>query len=153
MKMSYEILLKDHLIKKQSPDLGQIKNQLRRARKDLLTAEAVIPIDLTWSFTIAYHAMIRAGRAHMFFRGYLPTAKNSHKTIMEFTRLTLGEEYRDLLLRFDRMRRKRHDFIYDSQNHTTVSEATSAIKTAKELIDKIVDQETEEKQGFWHHKM
>jgi len=102
-----------------------------------LTAEAVVTIDLTWSFAIAYHAMMRAGRALMFSQGYLPTTKSSHKTIMEFTRLSLGDEYQDLLLRFNRMRRKRHDFIYDSLNHTTVSEASSAIKTAKELIEKI----------------
>lgn len=118
---------------------------MKRARKDLLTAEAVVPIDLTWSFAIAYHAMIRAGKALMFSRGYLPAAKNSHKTIMEFTRLSLGDEYQDLLLRFNRMRRKRHDFIYDSHNHTTASEAKSAIKTAKELIDKIISLVAEER--------
>ncbi len=58
---------------------------------------------------------------------------------MEFTGLILGPEYHDLMLRFNRMRRKRHDFIYDSQNHTTVSEAESAIKTARELIDKVTN--------------
>jgi len=56
---------------------------------------------------------------------------------MEFTGSILGDKYKDRMLRFNRMRRKRHDFIYDSQNHTTLSEATSAIKTARELIDKI----------------
>jgi uncharacterized protein (UPF0332 family) len=110
---------------------------LKRARKDLSTAEAVVPIDLTWSFAIAYHAMMRAGKALMFSRGYLPTTKNSHRTIMDFTGLILGDEYQDLILRFNRMRRKRHDFIYDSQNHTTASEAKSAIKTAREFIDRI----------------
>ena len=135
--MNCEKLLKDHLIKKQNPDFEQTKNQLKRARKDPSTAEAVVPIDLTWSFAIAYHAMMRAGKALMFSRGYLPTTKNSHRTIMEFTRLILGDEYQELLLRFNRMRRKRHDFIYDSQNHTTTSEAKSAIKTAREFIDKI----------------
>jgi uncharacterized protein (UPF0332 family) len=45
------------------------------------------------------------------------------------------------------MRRKRHDFIYDSQNQTTVSEAKSAIKTAKEFIDKIVGLAAIEKSG------
>ena len=143
--MNYERLLKDQLIKKQNPDLAQIRNQLTRARKDLSTAEAVVTIELTWSFTIAYHAMMRAGRALMFSQGYLPTTKSSHKTIMEFMRLTLGEESQSLLLRFNRMRRKRHDFIYDSQNHTTESEASSAIKTAREFIDKIVAMGAEEK--------
>lgn len=120
---------------------------MKRAEKDLLTAEATATIDLTWSFAIAYHAMIRAGRALMFSRGYLPTTKNTHKTIIEFTGFVLGDKYQDLMLRFDRMRRKRHDFIYDSQNHTTVSEAKLAIKTAKEFIDKIVCFVDEEKSG------
>jgi len=66
---------------------------------------------------------------------------------MEFTGSILGDEYQDLILRFNRMRRKRHDFIYDSQNHTTVSEATSAIKTAGELIDKIRGLTVAEKSG------
>jgi uncharacterized protein (UPF0332 family) len=66
---------------------------------------------------------------------------------MEFTRLTLGEDYRDLLLRFDRMRRKRHDFIYDSQNHMTVSDVKSAIKTAGDFIEKITAIITEETLG------
>lgn len=145
--MNYEKLLKDHLIKKQNADLGQIKTQLKRARKDLLTAEAVVTIDLTWSFAIAYHAMMRAGRALMFSQGYLPTTKSSHKTIMEFTRLSLGDEFQDLLLRFNRMRRKRHDFIYDSQNQTTISEVKSALRTAKELIEKVASLVAEEKSG------
>jgi len=137
--MIFENMLKDQLIKKQSPDLEQIKSQLKRARKDLLTAEAMVPIDQTWSYTIAYHAIIRAGRALMFSHGYLPTTKNSHKTIMEFLGHILGDEYHDIMLRFNRMRRKRHNFIYDSQNHTTVSEAKSAIKTARDLIDKVTN--------------
>ena len=139
--------MKDHLIKKQNPDLDQIKAQLKRARKDLLTAEGVVTIDLTWSFAIAYHAMMRAGRALMFYRGYLPTTKSSHKTVMEFMRLSLGDEYQDLLLRFNRMRRKRHDFIYDSQNQTTISEVKSALRTAKELIEKVAALVAEDKSG------
>jgi len=66
---------------------------------------------------------------------------------MEFTGCILGDKYQDLMLRFNRMRRKRHDFIYDSQNHTTLSEAMSAIKTAKELVEKIVGLVAKEKPG------
>jgi hypothetical protein len=35
------------------------------------------------------------------------------------------------------MRRKRHDFIYDSENHTTEREALAAIRTAQDLIRRI----------------
>jgi uncharacterized protein (UPF0332 family) len=83
--------------------------------------------------------MIRAGRALMYSKGYLPTAKNSHKTIVEFTKLALGEEYNSVISRFNRMRRRRHDFIYGSKNHITSQEAKSSLEAAKKLIDKIID--------------
>jgi uncharacterized protein (UPF0332 family) len=151
MKMSYEQFLRDNLIKKQKTDFKQISCQLQRALKDLKTAEANLKIDLTWSLAIAYHAMIRAGRALMYSKGYLPTTKRAHKTIVEFTKLILGPEYDSLVSRFNRLRRKRHDFIYDSKNHITHSEAKSSLDTAKRLIDKIVDlvkQENPEKSLF-----
>jgi uncharacterized protein (UPF0332 family) len=118
--MGYERYLRDKLIKRQTPDFKQIAYQLKRARKDLTTAESNLAIDLTWAFTIAYHAMIRASRALMYAKGYLPTAKRSHKTIVEFTQLSLGAEYENLVSRFNRMRRQRHDFIYDTKNHITL---------------------------------
>ncbi len=137
--MSYEKFLKDNLIKNQTPDFKQISYQLQRSLKDLKTAEANLKIDLTWALAIAYHAMIRAGRALMYSKGYLPTTKRTHKTIVEFTKLILGHEYGALVSKFNRLRRKRHDFIYDSKNHITHSEAKSSLDTAKKLIDKIID--------------
>ena len=83
--------------------------------------------------------MIRAGRALMYSQGYLPTARNTHKTVVEFIRLILGEGYEAVALKFDRMRRRRHDFIYDSVNHISENEAESSLKTAKELIGKITE--------------
>src|SRR3989338_249407 len=151
MKMRYEKFLKDSLIKNQTPDFKQISYQLQRSLKDLKTAEANIKIDLTWALAIAYHAMIRAGRALMYSKGYLPTTKRTHKTIVEFTKLILGHEYGVLVSKFNRLRRKRHDFIYDSKNHITYSEANSSLDTAKKLIDKIIDlvkQENSEKDLF-----
>lgn len=138
MRMSYEKFLRDKLIKKQRPDFKQISHQLQRALKDLKTAEANLEIDLTWAYTIAYHSMIRGSRALMYSKGYLPTAKNSHKTIVEFTKLILGDEYHSLVSRFNRMRRRRHDFIYDSNNHITSQEAKSSLAAAQKLINKII---------------
>jgi uncharacterized protein (UPF0332 family) len=149
--MTYEKFLRSNLIKRQKPDFKQISLQLQRALKDLKTAEANLKIDLTWSSTIAYHAMIRAGRALMYSKGYLPTTKRSHKTIVDSTKLILGHEYDTLVSRFNRLRRKRHDFIYDSKNHITYSEAKSSLDTARKLISKIADlvkQENPEKNLF-----
>jgi len=137
--MHYERFLRDKLIKRQTPDFRQISKQLQRSLKDLKTSEANLKIDLTWSLAIAYHAMIRVGRALMYSKGYLPTTKRSHKTIIEFTKLLLGHEYYVLVGKFNRLRRKRHDFIYESKNHVTHSEAKSCLETAKNLVEKIID--------------
>jgi uncharacterized protein (UPF0332 family) len=97
--------------------------------------------------------MIRAGKALMYSKGYLPTAKNSHKTIVEFTKLILGGGYENIIGQFSRMRRRRHDFIYDSQNHITSHEANLSIETAKKLIDEVaalVKKENPEKDLFQH---
>lgn len=84
--------------------------------------------------------MIRAGRALMYSKGYLPTVRRSHKTIVEFTQMILGGEYKGLTGRFNRMRRRRHDFIYDSINHMTYQEVKISLKAAKNLIDRIIKQ-------------
>ena len=149
--MIYEKFLKDNLIKKEKPDFKQIAYQLKRAQKDLTTAEANLSIDLTWAFAIAYHAMMRASKALMYSKGYLPTAKRSHKTIVELTKLILGSEYESIIGRFSRMRRRRHDFIYDSKNNITPHEAKSSIDIAKKLIEEIiilVKKENPEKELF-----
>lgn len=136
--MNYEKFLTAKLIKKIQPDFSQISVQMARALKDLKTAEANLEIDLTWSLTIAYHAMIRAGRALMFSRGFLPTANQSHKTIVEFTRVILGDKYHDIVARFNRLRRRRHDFIYESENHVTNEEAKVSLDTARKLVAEII---------------
>jgi uncharacterized protein (UPF0332 family) len=137
--MPYEKFLRDNLIKKCEPDFRQISHQLKRSLKDLKTAEANVKIDLTWSLTIAYHAMIRAGRALMFAKGFLPTTKQTHKTIVIFTAKLFGKDYDVLIRKFERLRRRRHDFIYDAVNHITMDEAKSSIDTAKKLIYKIIE--------------
>jgi hypothetical protein len=40
---------------------------------------------------------------------------------------------------FSRMRRRRHDFIYDSKNHITTHEAKTSIDTAKKLVSQIIE--------------
>ncbi|MBU2598251.1 MAG: hypothetical protein KKC53_03605 [Actinobacteria bacterium] len=62
----------------------------------------------------------------------------SHKTIVEFTKLILSDEYKNLISRFNRMRRLRHNFIYNSKNHITYREAKSYLETAKKLIKEII---------------
>jgi len=137
--MNFERFVRENLVKKQQPDFNQIAGQLKRAQKDLKTAKSVLTADPTWAFAISYHAMLRAGRSLMFSKGYLPTPSQSHKTIIEFTKILLGEDYANVMSRFNRMRRQRHNFIYDSKNHITISEAKTAIDIAEKLVERIIN--------------
>ena len=51
--------------------------------------------------------------------------------------MILGKEYDDLISKLNRLRRRRHNFIYDSQNHVNAEEANLALETARKLIVKI----------------
>ena len=57
------------LIEKASFSDRQVLANLSRARKDLVMSKANLSIDEEWAYTIAYHAMLAAGRALM-----IPTA-------------------------------------------------------------------------------
>ena len=135
--MTLEDLLKNNLIKKVNPDFKQINLQIIRAKKDLETSKSLMAKDLTWALTIIYHSMLRISRAMMYSKGFLPTTKNTHKTIVEFTKYTLGTDFYNLINRFDRLRRLRHNFIYESENNITLSEVNRAMELAEELFIKI----------------
>jgi len=49
----------------------------------------------------------------------------------------LSEEFTDVVIAFDRMRRKRHLAIYDRAGAVSETDARNAIKWAGEFLDKV----------------
>lgn len=139
MKVDLKRLESQGLIEKVSFSDKQIISNINRARKDLITAKANIEIDEEWAYTISYHAMLRAGRALMFSMGYRPKGKNQHKTVVDFCAEVLGEEFRNLTERFNRMRIKRHDFIYEPERPISRTEATKSLESAERFVREIMD--------------
>jgi uncharacterized protein (UPF0332 family) len=124
-------------IEKASLSAGQIKSNLNRAQRDLRTAKANLKIDEEWAYTIAYHAMLRAGRAFMFASGYRPRGKDQHKTVVEFCSESLGKDFQHLTARFNRMRLKRHDFIYNPERPIPKTEALKSLESAEQFVQEI----------------
>jgi len=89
------------------------------------------------AYALAYQAMLHAGRALLFSQGYRPSAYQAHKTVVECTRKALGKEYKILIIKFDKMRKKRHQLIYEAVIEISTTETKSAIKSAHELVKKI----------------
>ena len=136
--MSFKQLEAQGLIEKVSLSDKQVSANLNRARKDLITSRANLSIDEEWAYTIAYHAMLRAGRALMLAYGYRPKGKDQHKTVVEFCASVLGDEFQQLVTRFNRMRVKRHDFIYDPQRPIPKTEAVKSLESAEQFVQEIV---------------
>ena len=131
--------LKKGLVKEQRPNFAQIEQQITRAEKDLKTFGLVIGSDPEWACTIAYQAMLRMGRALMFSYGYLPADGQQHKTVVEITGKLLGTSFDLLVQYFDRMRRNRNVFFYDSLDTNNEAQAKKAYETAGSLLKVVKD--------------
>lgn len=135
--MQFDELENKGLIRRTKINFKQIYNFLSRSRQDLQTSKSNLSIDEAWSYTIAYHAMLRGGRSLMMSFGYRPLGKDQHATVVRFASIVFGNEYKDLINKFDRMRRKRHDFIYEPNRPIPRQEAEQAIADAEELVKQI----------------
>ena len=135
--MRFEELENKGLIRETKINFKQIYDFLLRSKQDLQTSKANLSIDEAWSYSIAFNAMLRAGRSLMMSFGYRPLGKDQHATVVRFTSKVFGNEFKDLIHKFDRMRRKRHNFIYEPNRPIPRQEAEQAIKDAEELLKQI----------------
>lgn len=141
--MAYEKFIEEYLskelLKKQRPNFDAVEKLIVRSAKDLKTAKANLNIDEGIAYMVAYLAMLRAGRAFMLLKGFRPVGGYQHKTVVEFMAQCLGEEYKSIVERFDRMRRKRNIFTYEIDITISRTEAEGAFDTAVKFVNLIKD--------------
>jgi uncharacterized protein (UPF0332 family) len=125
------------LLQKQKPDHKAVEKLVIRSIKDLKTAKANLSIDEGIAYTVAYLAMLRSGRAYMLLKGFRPANGYQHKTVVEFMGQSLGSEYRQIIDRFDRMRRKRNIFTYEIDIFISRTEADGALSAAVDFVELI----------------
>lgn len=133
----FQRYLEKGYLKRQNSDFAQITKQLKRAYEDLITAGRTLEYDPEWAATIAYQAMLRGGRALIFAHGFLPSDGAQHRTVVELTGKVLGDEYASLIRQFNKFRKKRNLFFYDSEDTRNEDEAKRALEISKELLDTI----------------
>jgi uncharacterized protein (UPF0332 family) len=129
-----EDLEREGLIKKLPIDRKKVAGSLALARRDLNTSRTLLVSDYDLAYTIAYNAVLQAGRALMFAKGYRPDGANQHISVVRFAEFYLTEK--DAVV-FDRMRRKRHSSVYDTAGSVSEAEAEFAVSQAEHLIHTI----------------
>jgi len=131
-----EDIEREGLIKRLPYDRKKVNDAIALAHRDLMTSRTILNTDRDWAYTIAYNAILQAGRALMFSKGYRPDGANQHISVVKFAELFLDKQ--DAII-FDRMRRKRHSSVYDMAGSISETEAESAVSHAEVLIHKIED--------------
>lgn len=132
--MNLDRLERDGYIKRLPVSKRKVEDSLLLAKRDIATAKSIAEQDYDWAFSIAYNAILQTMRALMFSKGYRPSGGNQHISVMRFAEIFLDEE---IVIIFDRMRRKRHSTVYDTAGTISKQEAENAIKTAEKGVQDI----------------
>lgn len=112
---------------------AEIKKSMEIARRDIALAESIVKESLDWSYSIAYNAVLQASRAYMFFRGYRPESNEAHKNTFEFMQVAVP--IKETISYFDRVRKKRHQIVYNETGLATEAEVKYLIEQAKDFIE------------------
>jgi len=125
-------------LKSQQADFHQIGRYLAGAEKKLGAARKTLAIDEEASYQLAYEAMLKGSLGFMLSYGVRPRSlPGHHVTIIEFAEQKLGSQFKALINMFNRMRRKRHEAIYEVTGIISRQEAEHALSTAAQYLKTI----------------
>jgi len=133
--MTYEAL-QEMGLEERTAETPEVMGLMMRAERDLATARLLQDKDEEWSFAAAYQAMARSGRALLLSEGYRPKgsrSRDTHKTVVTASGIILGEKYKSLINKFDRMRRKYQNFMVEAGSMVSRYEAGQAIRDSEEF--------------------
>ena len=134
--MNLEELLSKGMIEALKIDDNLIKKTINRGEKNLKSAEAIFKSEeYDWTLAVAYSAMLQAGRALMFSKGYRPKGEYKHLSVIEFVHSEFGDKISSKMIRlFDNYRKKRNKIVYEEYDIVAGDEAKEAIEFAEELL-------------------
>jgi uncharacterized protein (UPF0332 family) len=137
--MGLEELLRKGQIGRIRKDSRLVEKTLRLAERDLKTAKDNLKDkNYDWALAIAYNAMLQAGRALMFHCGYKPKGEFKHVSVVKFAKAISSKCItEDGVAVLDRMRRKRHQAVYDLPQVVSRAEAKEALALAEEFVSSI----------------
>jgi len=139
--MSLDELLRSRVIRRVKPDHNLALKSIRRAQRDIDTAKTLIANNkFDWSLAVSYNAMLSAGRAFMFDKGFRPSSTEGHVAVVKFLQATLETEASDkMIMMMNGMRKKRHRIIYEEMDIVSEDEARQMVAWAEEFVNMISD--------------
>lgn len=140
-RTSLDELLKNRVIRKTRPDHNLALNSVKRAGRDIDTAKTlIVNRKFDWSLAVSYNAMLGAGRALMFEKGYRPSSIEGHTAVVRYLQATLGSEASErMIMVMNAMRKKRHRIVYEEMDIVSGNEAEQSVTWAEEFVKMISD--------------
>ncbi len=134
--MNYNELKEMGIVEERPAEIAEVISLVTRAERDLSTSKLLQDKDEEWAFAAAYQSMARSARALILSEGFRPRGsrgRDTHKTVITASGVILGEHYKSMINKFDRMRRKYQNFMEESGRVISRYEAGQAIKDAEEF--------------------
>ena len=127
-------------IKPVPADFKKVEYLIQRAKKDLSAAAVLKQTDLEAAYQLLYDGMLHTALAYMVSDGAQPDIRGKHKTVIDYVAYALGKTYESKMQFYDRMRRKRHQFLYEpGPFQCSEKEIADARKVVQEFISLISD--------------
>jgi uncharacterized protein (UPF0332 family) len=125
-------------LKPHAVDWAQIDRFLASADKKLASARKIVAFDEEACLQQAYEAMLKASLGFMFSHGFRARSQPGHHiAIIDFVRSRIDKKHADLVVVFDRLRRKRNTALYDDTGLVSRHDAEQALESAGDYLDVI----------------
>lgn len=136
--MNLSDLLSKGLVEKFQSDPEQIKKEMDIAKNDISSAKNMLTIrEWGWAHNVAYNAMLQAGRALMFSKGYRPKSSEHHVAVVSFMEAVYSAKFSsEVLQSFGKARLRRSESMYDRAGSISEKQGRNLVDKAEILVKK-----------------
>lgn len=138
----------------EEPSIGwdQIERLIKRSFEDLKSAERNLPFDEPGSMDFIYKSMFHAANALIRSYGFRPGATRQHQGVVLAVEKMLEEDSKALILKFDRLRKRRNQFEYQGifeMGRTELQDSVAQARAFVQLIKSTLEKRNPQKRFAW----
>ena len=134
----------DGRLRPQTPDRGALSATVIAARADLAAAGTIAVASPSWAEAMLYEAGLRTARVIVQAAGFRIAADRGHTTAIDAADLLTHGAHHRRFVRLHRMRRQRHEFMYEtgrppseSDLATDKADVESLLAVAEQAIEAV----------------
>lgn len=131
---SLDVFITDGRLRAQRSDVFTLEQMLDAARRDLDAADKMLEESRSWTEAILYEAGLRCARVIVQAAGWRIAADRGHQTAIDAADGITQDRQHRRLLRLHRMRRVRHEVMYEVGREPSQSDIEQARRDVVALI-------------------